>query len=158
MSANNTRRKSASVTYTILAIALVLVMGPGCGKKSESTYGPGAEWVDDMRERISKNIEDQDKSIKLLEQVDRIEAVLIDLDHTLRGYYKRLNQLDENYHSTREDFQKEIDSFNDYRHKSVIELINITIEMKIIAGRADWEKVSDMDETLYESWQRSYVS
>jgi hypothetical protein len=146
------------VTCAVFAIAIISAVATGCGKKSESPYGPGGEWVDNLRERITKNIEDHDKSIKLLEQVDRIEAVLMDMDDTVLGFYARLNQLDANYHSTREDFQKEIDSFNEYRHKKVNELISISKEMKKISGRSDWEKVSDMDKTLYESWQRSYGS
>jgi hypothetical protein len=30
------------------------------------------------------------------------------------------------------------------------------MEMKKIAGRADWKILSDIDVTLYESWQRRY--
>jgi predicted nucleic acid-binding Zn-ribbon protein len=133
-------------------------VGPGCGKKTVSPYGPGAKWIDDMRERITKNIADENKSTKLLEQVNRIETVLMDLDHTVLGYYEQLEELGANYHSTREDFQKEIDSFNDYRHKKSEELIAIAMEMKKIAGRADWKILSDIDVTLYESWQRRYGS
>jgi hypothetical protein len=135
---------------------VVIIVGPGCGKKTVSPYGPGANWIDDMRERITKNIADENKSIKLFEQVNRIEAVLIDLDHTVLEYYEKLEALDANYHSTPEDFQKEIDSFKDYRHQKLNELIAITMEMKKIAGRADWKILSDIDVTLYESWQRRY--
>ena len=121
-------------------------------------YGPGGKWIDDMRTRITKNVEDPDKSIKLLEQVDEMEFVLMELDQNVVDYYNRLALLDENYNSTREEFQKEIDAFNKYRHNAVVKLFEITVEMKSIAGRADWEAISDMDETLYESWQRSYGS
>jgi hypothetical protein len=130
----------------------------GCGKKAELPYGPGGKWIDDMRERISKDIDDPDKSIRLLEQVDRIETVLIELDDTLLEYYDRLEALDADHKSKREDFQKEIDSFNESRDEAVDRLISIVVEMKNIAGRDDWESISDIDETLYESWQRSLGS
>jgi predicted nucleic acid-binding Zn-ribbon protein len=144
------------LVFAVLAFVVVIIVAPGCGKKTVSPYGPGADWIDDMRDRITKNIADENKSIKLLEQVNRIEAVLMDLDHTLLEYYEKLEALDANYHSTRDDFQEKIDSFNDYRHKKVDELIAIAEEMKQIAGRADWNIFSDIDATLYESWQRSY--
>jgi hypothetical protein len=141
-----------------LALTVGLLSTVGCGKKAEMPYGPGGKWIDDMRARITNNVEDPDKSIKLLEQVDEMEIVLMELDQYLTDYYNRLTLLDENYNSTREEFQEEIDAFNKYRHNAVEKLFEITVEMKKIAGRADWAAISDMDETLYESWQRSYDS
>jgi predicted nucleic acid-binding Zn-ribbon protein len=145
------------VTTTVVVVSLALAGGIGCGKKNvESAYGPGADWIEDMRERIRDDIKDQDKATKLLAQVDAIESVLVDLDRELLVYYGRVSNLSKNYDSTREDFQKEIDSFNDYRRVRVEELLRIFVKMKTISGRADWEIVSNMDHTLYESWQRNY--
>jgi hypothetical protein len=141
------------VTFWLLIVGI-----SGCGKKSEAPYGPGGKWIDNMRERITQEIEDPDKSIRLLEQVDRLEAVLIELDDTLVQYYEELQELDADYSSKREDFQNAIDSFNEYRAETLGRLVNIVLEMKKIAGRADWSIVSDIDGTLYESWQRSLGS
>jgi len=146
------------VSGAALAAVIVAAVFTGCGKKEMAPYGPGGAWVEDMRSRITEKITDPDKATQLIEQVDRIEMVLTDLDNELRGYYKKMEALDEDYNSTREEWQKEFDSFNEYRAGAVDKLIDITIEMRRIAGREDWEVISDMDETLYESWQRSLGS
>ena len=154
--------KSSRIPLTagraLAALAFVTLVLVGCGKKEMAPYGPGGAWVEDMRSRITEKISDPDKATQLLEQVDRIENVLTDLDNELRGYYQKMEALDEDYNSTREEWQKEFDSFNEYRAGAVDKLIDITIEMRRIAGREDWEVISDMDETLYESWQRSLGS
>ena len=147
-----------TVSGAVLVLLVAVVTMTGCGKKEMAPYGPGGAWVEDMRSRITEKITDPDKATQLIEQVDRIENVLTDLDNELRGYYKKMEALDEDYNSTREEWQKEFDSFNEYRAGAVDKLIDITIEMKRIAGREDWEVISDMEETLYESWQRSLGS
>ena len=146
------------ISGAVLVLVIVAAVFTGCGKKEMAPYGPGGAWVEDMRSRITENIADPDKAIQLIEQVDRIEIVLTDLDNELRGYYQKMEALDEDYNSTREEWQKEFDSFNEYRAGAVDKLIDITIEMRRIAGREDWEVISDMEETLYESWQRSLGS
>ena len=146
------------ISGAVLALVVAGLTMTGCGKKEMAPYGPGGAWVEDMRSRITEKITDPDKATQLIEQVDRIEIVLTDLDNELRGYYQKMEALDEDYNSTREEWQKEFDSFNEYRARAVDKLIDITIEMRRIAGREDWEVISDMDETLYESWQRSLGS
>jgi hypothetical protein len=142
----------------IFVLVLATAVISGCGNKAGLPYGPGGEWIDDMRERITKDIDDPDKSIRLLEQVDRIETVLIELDDTLLEYYDGVEKLDADHSSKREDFQKEIDTFNEHRNEALDRLISIVVEMKNVAGRTDWESISDIDETLYESRQRSFGS
>jgi hypothetical protein len=146
--------------YSFLPAALIAVIGllllaPGCRKKQESPYGPGAAWIDDMRERIEEKIDDKDKSVELLKIVDRIEVVVTELDQHTRELYGKLDKLDADYNSTREHFQKEFDAFNKMRRKKVDEMIDIMLEMKKTAGRDDWKELSDIDETLYQNWQRS---
>ncbi len=158
MKTGSTTQNRGMASGAVLALVIVAAVLTGCGKKEMAPYGPGGAWVEDMRSRITENIADPDKATQLIEQVDRIEIVLTDLDHELRGYYKKMEALDEDYNSTREEWQKEFDSFNECRSRAVDKLIDITIEMKRIAGREDWKVVSDMDETLYESWQRSLGS
>ena len=97
-------------TGAVLALVIVAAVFTGCGKKEMAPYGPGGSWVDDMRSRITENIADPDKATQLIEQVDRIEFVLTDLDNELRGYYKKMETLDQDYNSTREEWQKEFDS------------------------------------------------
>jgi len=129
----------------------------GCGRdKEESAYGPGNEWVDDMRGLIEKKIDDPQKVTDLLVVVDNIEEALIEMDHAVKAHYSRLDGLDRNYHSTRDEFKAAFDDFNAKRLQIVDRMIGYMSDMKRIAGREDWKTVSDIDKTLYESWQRTY--
>lgn len=140
------------VCYAVLSILLV-----GCSRnKNESTYGPGNEWISDMRDRIRNEIDDPGKVTRLLGIVDKIEISLVEMDKAVLAYYSTLNSLDADYNSKREDFQSAIDAFNVQRLERAKELLGYLFDMKQIAGREDWKKVSDIDKTLYENWQRGY--
>jgi hypothetical protein len=144
--------------YLAVCCVVSLVLLVGCGRnKKESAYGPGNEWVNDMRDQIQKNIDDPEKVTKLLAVVDEIEIVLMEMDQAVLVYYATLDSLDADYNSTREDFQSVIDAFNVQRLERSNELVGHMFEMKRIAGREDWKTVSDIDKTLYESWQRTFT-
>jgi len=143
----------------MIALACVISLSlVGCfgKKKTEWAYGPGEEWVDNMREGITDKIDDPVQATELLAVVDKIEGSLIDLDGDVRTYYKALTRLDGDYNSTREQFQKVIDDFNTSRHKHFRQLLGHLFEMKEIVDEDDWKDLSEMDKTLYESWQRTY--
>jgi hypothetical protein len=148
------QRTNVLVVCLVLAIAALSISSAGCkSKKSKSTYGPGGEWVGDLRDRIQKDIDDPEKVTALLAVVDKIEIVLFDLDGEVKAYYAALTALDKDYTSTREQFQAEIDQFNTMREEQFDKLLSYMFEMKQIAGKEDWAKVSDIEKTLYESWE-----
>ena len=157
MIASLCRRRIALCICLTALIAVLLLSLAGCGgKNTESAYGPGNEWVDDMRARIQDKIDDPQKVTDLLVVVDEIEKSMIDLDQDVKDYYTALTKLDKNYNSTREEFQAAIDDFNAKRRQHRDKMIGVMFEMKRIAGREDWKKLSDIDKTLYEGWQRAY--
>ena len=150
------RRIALCICLTALLAVLSFSLAGCRGKKTESAYGPGNKWVDDMRERVQDKIDDPEKVTDLLVVVDEIEKTLIDLDQDVTDYYTALTKLDKDYNTTREEFQDAIDQFNTRRHEHFEKLLGHIFEMKGIAGKEDWKKLSDIDKTLYESWQRSY--
>ncbi len=151
------RRRIASCICLTALLAVLLLSLAGCGgKNTESAYGPGNKWVDDMRARIQDKIDDPQKITDLLVVVDGIEKSMIDSDQDVKDYYTALTKLDKNYNTTREEFQVAMDQFNATRHKHVENLLGYLFEMKGIAGKEDWKTLSDIDKTLYESWQRAY--
>ncbi|MCK5405926.1 MAG: hypothetical protein KAJ37_00670 [Candidatus Krumholzibacteria bacterium] len=157
MIASLSRRRIAMCICLTALLAVLSLSLAGCrGKKTESAYGPGNKWVDDMREQIQDKIDDPQKVTDLLVVVDQIEKTLIDLDQDVKDYYTALTKLDKNYNATREEFQDAIDQFNAARHEHVEKMLGYMFEMKRIAGQEDWKKLSDIDKTLYENWQRAY--
>jgi hypothetical protein len=89
----------------VLAVFLSSMALVGCKGKKESTYGPGAAWVDDMRERIEDKIEEPRKATELLAVVDDIESLVVEMHEYLLNYYHELEEVDSDFNSTRDDFQ-----------------------------------------------------
>ena len=153
------RRRIVLFICLTALIAVLSVSLTGCrGKKTESTYGPGNEWIDDMRDRVKDEIDDPEKVAGLMAVIDKMELTLIDMDGMVKDYYTTVAKLDRDYNTTREEFQSAIDQFNTTRRGYLEKMLGCLFEMKEIAGREDWKKMSDIDKTLYEKWQRSYGS
>jgi len=154
------RRQIAAVVCMSVAFGALSVSSTGCIREKATSpgYGPGYEWVDDMRDRIKKNIDDPDKVTGLLAVIDKIELTLVDMDGDVKDYYTDLTKLDRDYKTTRGDFQDAIDQFDTKRHQNFEKMLGHMFDMKKIAGKEDWKKVSDIDKTLYENWQRSFES
>lgn len=56
------------VVYSAVLLKLLIRCGHS---KKESAYGPGNEWVNDMRDQIQKRMDDPDKVKRLLSLVDK---------------------------------------------------------------------------------------
>ncbi len=152
------RRRTVLFACLALGLAALSLSSTGCkGKKNTSTYGPGAGWVTDMRDRIQDEIDDPGKVTTLLAVFDKVERAVIEMDGEVKNHYAALTTLDKDYNSTREDFQAQMDKFNTIREAYFEKLLTYMFEMKRIAGKEDWKKLSDIEKTLYESWQRSYA-
>jgi hypothetical protein len=147
--------KSKVLPLALTAALALILLAPGCRKKEEAPYGPGGAWIGDMRERIEDKIDDKAKSVELLKIVDKIEVMVTDMDQQTRHLYGKLDKLDADYNTTRDQIQDEFDKFNKARLEKVDKLTDIILEMKQVAGREDWKEISDIDKTLYQSWQRS---
>jgi hypothetical protein len=154
------RRRIAAVVCMSVAFGALSVSSTGCIRKKATApgYGPGYEWVDDMRDRIQKNIDDPDKVTGLLAVIDEVELTLIDMDGDVKDYYTDLTKLDRDYKTTRTEFQDAIDQFDTKRHQYFEKMLGHMFDMKKIAGKEDWKKVSDIDKTLFENWQRPFES
>ena len=111
-------------------------------------------WFDDMRERIQSEFNDPQQVAALVGVVDQMETTMNDLDKEVVDYYAKLEALDRNHGTTREQFQKVIDEFNSRQNVVYDEMLGYAGELKRIAGREGWKKLSDIDQMLYETWQR----
>jgi hypothetical protein len=131
---------------------------PGCGKlrKKDAAFEPGGDWVTTMRAHIQESVSDPDRATGMLAVVDSVEADLAQLDAEVLALYEDIRTLDANAESTRNDFDAALSRFDalrdDYRHR----FLNSMFEMKELATRQEWEKLSDLDKTLYEQWQRPF--
>ena len=146
--------RPAILCLAVLAAAAFSLASGCAGRKVSTDQAPSAKWFDDMRKRIGSEFTDPQQVVALLGVVDKMEVTMNDLDKEVVGYYEHLRALDKDYNTTREQFQEAVDAFN-ARQRAVYDemLVNLG-DLKRIAGREGWKKISDMDEMLYESWQR----
>ena len=142
---------------TGLAILLTtaLSLGVGCaGRKAPKEQAPSAKWFDEMRAHIRTDFSDPGQIAALTKVVDQVEVTMNSLDKEVIDYYAKLSALDRDYGATREQFQEVIDEFNARQRAVYDELLASAGEMKRIAGREGWKKLTDIDQMLYETWQR----
>jgi len=135
-----------------LAILYVASLG-GCKKESESYYGPrSAGWMNEMRARITEEISDPDKSSQMIKILDEIVAMSRELDDSFQEAVKEVAELDRSYNTTREEFAQPIAKFNAKRVDVRDRMVGKLFEMKSTAGRTDWQKLSDVNWTMFNSW------
>jgi len=140
-------------------LAAALTPLSGCrGRKASPEPAPTAVWFDDLRERIRGEFNQPDQVVALLGVVDRMEATMTGLDRGVADYHAKIAALDRDYGATREQFQGVVDEFNAQQRAVFEQMLVYVAELKRIAGREGWQKLSDMDKTLYESWQKELKS
>ena len=144
------------IVCLLAPLAVSVLLTSGCGRKKVATeVAPHKEWFDDLRKRVSDDFDDPGQVAALAEVVNQMEATMAELDRSVVEYYAKLGALDCEYGTTREQFQEVIDGFNAQLRAVFEEMLVYVAELKRIAGREGWKKLADIDETLYESWQRN---
>lgn len=144
--------------HTILVIvASLAVAATSCGRGAEvGEVKPGGNWIDNMRSEIRTHFTDGDTAERLLVEVDRLEEIVLAFDAATITYYERLRELDRNYNSSRHDFEEAIGDFNAVRIEHRNKVMDIRFRMRELTTPDDWEKLSDIDETLLSQWERQF--
>jgi hypothetical protein len=143
--------------FVCLVAVLAAAVAPvsGCrGRKASPEQAPGAGWFDDMRERIRDNFDNPGQVVALTGVVDQMEATMVELDRATLDYYAKIAALDRDYGATRGQFQALVDEFNASQRTTFEKMLVHAAELRRIAGPEGWKKISDIDKTIYESWQR----
>jgi hypothetical protein len=136
---------------------LLPLLLPGCGKfRKKSTFEPGGEWAPTMREKIQETVTDPDRSSRMLAVVDSVDADVKRLDKQVQGFYAEFSRLDSNAESRREEFDDLMSRFNAALGAFRERYVESLFEIKGQATREEWKKLSDIDKTLYEQWQRPF--
>ena len=145
---------------TLLALLLLGVLGltmAGCRRNKQPTnIEPAGEWLTEMRARITEKIDDADTAAALLLEVDALEVEVQAFDVAIKEYYTNLLRLDQDYNSSRAEFDALIQEFNATRahHRDVIVGIRFRMRERVTPER--WEIVADIDNALLAEWQRDF--
>ena len=142
----------------MLLLLLALPLGLGCSKSAnkDAEFRPGGVWIDGMRASINENVTDADRRDKMLALVDQMQENLNALDGEVIGFYETWGELDRDPTSKRADFEAAYEGLN----ASLTHFRGLTLdaafELKGLATREEWDKLGDRDQTIYESWRRTY--
>ena len=114
----------------------------GAGKKEDSKFEVGHEWVEDMRERISEVIQDQGRKSEMLAIVDRVEKDLMELDRIVVTLYTDLGRLTDDYDSTPDDFQEVIAKFQADREVVRDRIFDNDFKMRDLSTPDEWRDLT----------------
>jgi hypothetical protein len=83
------------LTRAVLLILMLAIAGGlgACSKGSNASaeFGPGGTWIDDMRARVTEDIEDAETATALLVELDAIETELSAFDEKVIVFYEKLD-------------------------------------------------------------------
>ena len=77
--------------FAVLAVCVLLglTFTYGCGKiRKKDAFEPGNEWIEDMRDRVSENVDDPGKRTRMLALVDQFEKDLLEVDRIIDSRFK----------------------------------------------------------------------
>lgn len=147
-------RRAGAVTVLLL---VVLWGGGGCGRNKETvSLGPGGQWIDDLRTRATEEIYDAKMAVLLMAEIDSLEVVVHDFDVATQEYYLKLVQIDREYDSSRADFEKVVSEFAATRARHRERIMDIRFRMRDMSTAEQWKAISDVDQSLFDVWQREH--
>jgi hypothetical protein len=117
----------------------------GCskfGKKDEAKFKPGNEYVEDARDRVSKNIEDPDKKTAMLALVDQVEKDLLEVDRVVQKFYANIGALNDNYNASPDEYRKVISEFEADQNEVRDRIIDIRFKMRDLSTAEEWKELT----------------
>jgi hypothetical protein len=148
------------LTRAVLLILMLAIAGGlgACSKGSNASaeFGPGGTWIDDMRARVTEDIEDAETATALLVELDAIETELSAFDEKVIVFYEKLDALDRDYNTRRADYENAIEAFSTTRMATRDRIIDIRFRMRNLVTPDQWAVVADIDKSLLHEFQRGY--
>jgi hypothetical protein len=89
--------------------------------------------IEDMRGRISENIEDPDKKTAMLALVYQVEKDLLEVDRVVQKFYGDLGTLTDNYDASPDEFRKVNSEFEAERK------VELRFQMKDLVTAEEWQ-------------------
>lgn len=131
--------------FAVLTLCALLGLTYGCskfGKKDEAKFKPGNEYVEDARDRVSKNIEDPDKKTAMLALVDQVEKDLLEVDRVVQKFYANIGALNDNYNASPDEYRKVISEFEADQNEVRDRIIDIRFKMRDLSTAEEWKELT----------------
>lgn len=138
-SVDKKERYAILVLLLLLCVTLVVV---GCSRGAKNPPVPGEEWVDDLRSRINKHIDDPQKKGLLMDLVDQDVGLFKELAQVTAADTKRLLAVDKDYYATPADFRSVFDEYNRTRYRLRAQSMAIRFKMQALCTPEEWQDIS----------------
>jgi hypothetical protein len=138
------RMKGPRLFLLPFALLLIFILLSGCskGQKKHATPLAGDDWLNDMRGRIEKHIDDPVKKTQLLELVDQDEKVFREMYQETKTFYHDMYTIDKSYNSTQDDFRKLFADYNATRDRLRNQSIENRFKMIALTTPEEWRHLS----------------
>ena len=124
------------------AVRLIFLFA--CSSQKRATVDDrGQEVVEEQRELIQKNVQNSDKQVQLLQILDEIEQESQDFFKYYGEYNRKIVRLNQNYNSSRQEFDQGIGDFNQQYERYLRMLIKKRFEMRKLTTRDEWAQIMD---------------
>ena len=138
------RMKGSRLFLLPFSLLLIFILLAGCskGQKKQAPLLAGQDWLDDMRGRIEKHIDDPAKKAQLLLLVEQDEKTLKEMFQETKTFYHDVYTLDKNYNSTQDDFRKLFADYNATRDRLRNQTVENRFKTKALTTPEEWQHLS----------------
>jgi len=132
------------ILQTGMIIFLILLFACS-SQKLTAVDDRGHGVIDEQRELIKKNVQNSDKKVQLLQILDEIEQASQDFFKYYSKHNRKIVQLNQNYNSSRQDFESVIESLLQERKKLQKEVFDGRLKMVQQFQQNEWQQVFLVD-------------
>ena len=129
-------------------ITILVILFSCSSQKLATTDDRGQETVTEQRELIQNNIKDPQKQAKLLQIVDDVEKQSLIFFNYYEKHIKKVSQLNKEYKTSREDFEKVIADFNQQYEVYLRMLILKRSDMRELTTKDEWTQIMDRESSF----------
>jgi len=148
-------RRSIGLGALLALVCVVAALAAGgCGKKT--TKGESIErYSEELRERVSSHVPDEQRKEQMLLLVDQLEALLKRFNQQTMDFVASYRKLNADYDSDRPAFDQLFADYSAERISARTEALDLHFKLAALASVEDWESISKAETKLYEKFQSS---
>ena len=135
--------------FPMLVACAVAVGCASCGNpptRSEAIERYGTE----LREAVSAKVEDKQRRARMLQVVDRINALQVRFTRETADYITAFHRLNADYDATRPAFDQLLGSYEAQRVTARNEMLSLHYELASLAIGGEWRAIGKAEAKLYE--------
>lgn len=140
-----------------LGVAAVLVLcgivAVACGCAGSSSKATDEEIIRDsseeLRQSVTRNVEDQSRKDRMLSLVDQIESTQRDFSIRAAEFAAKYRAMDAAYDTPRAQFDQLFADFNTQRIRSRNRILDLHFQLAALATAQEWSRIGKAESDMY---------